>query len=120
MPGILVRAHVIPRPAVESTLLHRADVVGHEIVAQFIPLIYRAPQLPRCRIYSDAHRITDAVRIHFDELAVRGELENIGAMKFVRVRVWVVHVRSRTDRDEKLRAIERKGEIARPVSTAGR
>lgn len=42
---IPMTADVIPRTAVETTVLHVGDVIGSEVVAEFVPLIDRAPDL---------------------------------------------------------------------------
>src|SRR5579871_4064852 len=47
MARIGVAAHVIPGPAVEASVLHMRDVVGHQVIAQPVALIDRAPQLAR-------------------------------------------------------------------------
>ena len=44
MARILVAAHVPPRPAIKAALLYMRDVVRHEIVAQAVALVHRAPQ----------------------------------------------------------------------------
>ena len=48
---ILIRAHVVPGPAVEAALLDVRDIVGHQIVPEGIALVYSNPQLAGLRVY---------------------------------------------------------------------
>ncbi len=42
---VLVPAHVVPGPAVETAFLDRRDVVGDEVVAEVVALVGGAPEL---------------------------------------------------------------------------
>src|SRR5580698_9603845 len=90
---ILMRTHVPPRPAVETPVLDVGDVVGDQVVAEIVALVGGAPQLAGLRIQRDAYRIANAVRKYAQARAVRIELQNIGAMKFLWVGVGIVHIR---------------------------
>src|SRR5437867_2089484 len=59
-PRIMVLAHVIPRPAVESSVLHVRGVIRHEIVAQGVALVDRSPKLASLRVEGQTNRIADA------------------------------------------------------------
>ena len=43
-PGVHVLSVIAERPSVEATVLHRGQVVGHEIAAEFVPLVHHRPQ----------------------------------------------------------------------------
>jgi len=45
MPGVLVTSNVVPGPAVEAPLLNVGDVIRGKIVAEFIPLVDRSPEV---------------------------------------------------------------------------
>src|SRR5262245_55678942 len=49
MSRIFVGAQIVPRPAVESAVTHARNEVGHEIVAEIVALVVRAPQVSRQR-----------------------------------------------------------------------
>ncbi len=119
-PWILVVAHVIPRPTVESIFFHAGDVVGDEIVSEGITLVDRAPQLAGGWIHGNADGIANARGVDFDELAIGRELQDIGAMKLSFGCVgFFCHIRARAHGDEKLCAIGREGKIASHMA-AGR
>ena len=62
VPGILVVAHVEPRPAVVTAFAHAGDIVGDQVVAQAVALVRRGPDLARGRIHRETHRVADAGR----------------------------------------------------------
>src|ERR1700733_15958188 len=109
MPRILMAAHIPPGPAVESAFLHMRDVVGNQVVAQTIALIYRAPQLAGLGIdRNSASGIANAIGIHAQR-AVRGIApENVGTIFLARSCVGIVYVRSRAHRDKQFLAILRE------------
>src|SRR5271155_202381 len=89
---ILVAAHVVPGPAVETTFLDRGDIVGDQVIAEIVALVGGAPQLAGGGVNGFAHTIADAGGVHLDELAFGRELEYVGAVELLRVGVRVVHV----------------------------
>ncbi len=115
---VLVAAHVPPRPAVEAAFLHVGDVVGDEVVAEAIALIGRAPQLAGDGVDGFADAVADAPGVDLDELAVGRELEDIGAVEFLRVGVGVVDVGVRADGGEELAAVFGEDQVAGPVAAA--
>src|ERR1700722_1250320 len=115
---ILVPTHVVPRPAIVAVLFHAGDVVRHEVVAKVVALVDGAPELARRGVDSLADAVADAVSIDLQKLALGSELEHVGAMKTIGVRVGIVRVRSRANRDEHLRAIGSEDNIASPVAAA--
>jgi hypothetical protein len=90
---VLVTAHVPPWPAVESIFLHAGDVVGNEVVAEPVTLVGGAPELTGCWIDGFADAVANAAGVDLEELALGGELKNIGAVKFVGMGVRVVRIR---------------------------
>src|ERR1700722_410950 len=121
VPWILMRAHVPPGPAVEAAFLHVSDVVGHEVVAECIALIYGAPEFAGLRIYANTSAgVADSVGIDFQFAMVRIAGQNVGAVFLVGVSVRIVDVGSRADGNKHSRTIGRKFEGARPVTATVR
>ena len=112
VPGVLVIAHVIPGPAVESIFLHRTDVIGDKIIAEFVALISPSTELASSRIDRNAYRIANSRRIDLYGLAVRGELQDIRAVKLSQMGVcnWF-NVGTGADGHEELAAIRRECQI---------
>src|ERR1700682_3795460 len=81
-PRILIRPRVVPRPAVESTFRDVRDVVGYQIVAQRVTLVYRDPELPGLGMYRDAGSIANTRRVDSLARSVRIEFEHVGAIGF--------------------------------------
>jgi hypothetical protein len=118
LPGkerILIRAGVEPRPAVESAAPHRREVVGRQVVANQVAFVDRGPQVARDGIDAKARRVANAGGVDVQRAALGRRFENVGAVHFG-VDVDVVHVRSRSDRDEQRPLVERKRDVARPVA----
>ena len=99
-------------------LLDVGDVVGDEVVAESVALVGGTPELAGGGIDGFADAVANAPGVDFDEFAFGRELEHIGAMEFLRVRVEVVDVGERADRGEELSAVEREAKIAGPVASA--
>ena len=97
LPRILVAAHVEPGPAVKPARLNVRDVIRHQVIAQPVAFIYRGPQFACSGIHRDTHRIANAIRIHPRSAAIRIELQNIGAMEFLRIVIRIVVVGMRAD-----------------------
>ncbi len=83
------------------------DVVGDEVVAERVALVGGAPELAGGGVDGFADAIANSRGVDLDELAFGGELEDVGAMEFLGVRVGVVDVGVRADRGEELAAIEK-------------
>src|SRR5579863_7809112 len=98
--GVLIASNIEPRPSVESALLDVCYVVRRQIVAQFVALVHRGPKLARGWMDRQAYRIADAVSVNAQAAPVGVEFQDIGAMKFLPMRVGVVDVRMRAYRDE--------------------
>src|SRR6476620_5525909 len=73
--GVLMRAHVIPRPAVEAALLHMRDVVRNKVVTQRIAFVGGAPELARRGMDRLSNAIANAIRIHLYKLSFRREFQ---------------------------------------------
>ena len=80
---ILVRADVIPGPAVETALAHPGDVIGRQVVAETVALVGRAPQIAGGRVHGDADAVADAGREHLLVFSLRIEHEDAGAVGLV-------------------------------------
>src|SRR5258708_997539 len=121
MTRVLMPAHVPPRPAVKSAFFHMRDVIGDEVVAQRVPLIYRTPQFARLRTHGNsAPGIANAVSV-YAQIAIRGIAhQNVGAILLARRSVGIVYVRARAHSDEQFLAIQRKGHRPRPVPASAR
>src|SRR5438445_13036249 len=58
-----VVAEVKPRPAIEATGPHTADVIRRQILADFISLVRAHPELVAVRTKCDSHCIADSPRV---------------------------------------------------------
>src|SRR5580704_8775586 len=83
MTRVLVRADIIPGPAVIGAVAHAGDVIGRHIVAEAVALVGRAPQRAArgCDRHADA--VADAGGEDAAVLAVRIEGQDIGALGLV-------------------------------------
>ena len=75
-------ADIEPRPAVEGVLLHARDIIGHEIVAEAVALVGRAPRRA-VRLHRKANAIADAGGEQLLVLAVRIERQHRGAVGLI-------------------------------------
>ncbi len=57
---VLHASHVPPRPSVKAVGLDVRDVVGNEVVSQFVALIHRAPELSAAGMDGDADGVANA------------------------------------------------------------
>ena len=112
---VLMRAEVVPRPAIEAAFGDVRDVVGHQVVAQFIPFVDRGPQLAGLGIRGQADGVADAGGEDALVLAIRVEGQDVGPPRFALV---VIVIRSRANRDIQRLAIRRELEVPRPVPAA--
>ena len=109
---------VEPGPAVEAAYLHVGHVVGHQVVAQAVALIGRAPKLAGDGVDGFSHTVANAECVDLDELAGGQELQNVGAMELKGMGVDVIHVGKRSDGGEKFCSVLREDEVAGPVAAA--
>ena len=63
MLRIIVAAHVVPWPAIEAAIFKVGNVIGHQVIAERIAFIHRAPQLAGFRLNGNANCVTDAIGI---------------------------------------------------------
>src|SRR5947208_3063705 len=118
VPGVLIRADVVPGPAIEASLLNVGDVIRWQIVTELVALVNRSPQFPGLRIYGDADRIADAPGIDAQSRAVGVRFQDVGPVVLDRIVVGVVDVGPRADRDVHLLAVEGKRQVSRPMPAA--
>src|SRR5712664_4675162 len=114
-PRILVWPRVIPGPAVEAAFLDVGDVVGNQIVAQRITLVYCGPELPGLGMHRNTGCIANTGCIDSLARSIGIEFEHIGAICF---RFVVRDVCSGAHSDVQLLAVVRKDQTASPVSAA--
>src|SRR5258706_6421288 len=121
VPRVLMPAEIPPGPAVEPAFQHVRDVIGHEVVAQRVALIYRTPQLAGLRTHcNSAPSITNAVGIYAQN-AIRGIADkNVSGVLLARRSVGIVHVRARAHSDKQFLAVSRKVNRPRPVPASAR
>ena len=81
---VLVRAEVVPGPAVETALLDMRDVVGHEVVAQGVALVHRRPELAGLRMGGQPDGVADAVGEDCARSCRRGRTPGSLARRFSR------------------------------------
>src|SRR5262249_1158808 len=117
VPRILMRSQIPPGPPIKSTLFNVRDVVRYEVVTQGIALTYRAPQLPGLRIHANSTAgVANTVRIHLHFALRRIAIQTVGAILFFRMRIRVIHVRTRPNGYEQLLAVLRELDGSRVVS----
>src|SRR5438445_240090 len=103
LPGVLVRAYVPPRPAIKSAFLDVGDVIGHQIVAECVTFVDRAPEFSGLRIDGQASAvIANTVGVDVEYAIFRTTAQDVGALLLGRIRIGVVNIRQGTDGDEHL------------------
>src|SRR6266849_2500044 len=70
MPGVLMAANIIPWPSIKCVLANAGHIVGHQIVAEAIALVGRAPGRSALRLNCETDAIADAGGEQFPVLAV--------------------------------------------------
>jgi hypothetical protein len=55
--GVFVGAEIVPGPAVERPVAHARHEIGHEIVAEIVALVGRAPEVAVLRVHGKAHTV---------------------------------------------------------------
>ena len=108
-------ADVKPRPAIKAAGADTADVVGRQILANFVALIRAHPQLIAAGTKCYSYSIANSPRIDFSIRTIGIELEDSRAIGF---RSVVGNIRARTDGDVHLFAIRREDDVACPMSAA--
>src|SRR5581483_1593980 len=107
---VVMRADIVVGPAVESALLYRGHVVRHKVIAKAVALVAGRPELARDRVKRFADSVADAAGEDTFAGAVRVELQDGGAARFL-----LGDVVFRTDRQIHLRACRVEDQVARPV-----
>src|SRR5437016_9501838 len=87
-------ADIKPRPAIKAARFNTADVIGRQIIAEFVPLVCAHPELVAARTKRDPDSVSNSPRINFLTAAIGIEFENARALRF---RGIVGIVRTRTD-----------------------
>src|SRR5690242_7884037 len=75
MPRVRMVTSVEPWPAIKSARLHSADVIGRQIVAEFVPLVSAHPQFIGFGSKGDSDRITNSPGEYFFTGTVRVQLK---------------------------------------------
>src|SRR5215472_6761449 len=120
MPRILMSAEVPPRPPVKPAFLDMGDIVRHQVIAERVALVHRAPQLPCLWIDEDSSAGIANPGGIYAQCAVRRIAHlNVGPISLLGVRIGIIHVGCRTHSDEKLLAVLRKlhGTSPMPATT---
>src|SRR6266436_9717206 len=118
MPRILMPTHVPPWPPVESALLHMGDVVGHQVVAEAVTLIHRAPQVSPIGIDGQSDSVANSVSVYPHPRAVRVERQYVSAILFLGGCVRIIHIRTRTHRHKQGFSVQRELYISCPMPAA--
>src|SRR6516164_4469240 len=79
---ILVRADIVPGPAVEAAVAHPRDVVRRQVVTERIALVGRAPQVSAAGLHRKPDTVADARREYPAVLALRIEYQHVGTVGF--------------------------------------
>src|SRR6202008_4710091 len=111
---IEVIAVVAVRESEEFAVAERGHVVGHEIVAELVPLVDRDPQLAAVRLPGHADRIADAGREYACLAGLRIDLENAGAV-LLGVDAILAGIAVRADTDEQVLAVTAGDNVLGPV-----
>src|SRR5690349_6648182 len=93
MARILMPANVVPGPAVEAPLLNVGDIVGRQVIANRVALIYRTPKFSCFGMDRHADAISDSPGVNALAGSIGIELEHIGAMKLDLIVIRVVYIR---------------------------
>src|SRR4051794_34019517 len=105
MSRVLVRSDIKPRPPIEAAFLHVCYVIRDKIVAQFVTFIDGGPKLTGVGMHGKADGVPYAGSIDASRRTVGIGFQNVCSMKLFLVRVRIVDVRLRSDRDVHLLAI---------------
>ena len=81
--GVFIRAEVRVGPAVEAAFFHAREVVGHQLVAQLVALVYGRPQRAGAGVVGQPDRVAQAAGTYFLARAIGINFENIGAALLV-------------------------------------
>src|SRR6267378_696638 len=89
-------ANVEPGPAIKAARAHTADVVGRQILPDFVPLVCAHPELVAAGPKRNPDCVPNSPSVNFLLAAIRIKLENAGTISFRRI---VGIIRARADRD---------------------
>src|SRR5262249_53711411 len=135
MSRIFVGAQIVPRPAVEGAVTYTRNEVGHEIIAEIVALIGRAPEVARQRVHGEPNAVSQPTCEHSPIPARWVEHEHGRAIGLVAPRApqtmlrlptrdrggtAFAHplpmIRCRSDRDEHLAAVLGENDVARNMA----
>src|SRR5262249_52724698 len=97
-PGIDVLAEIAVRPAVESALLHRGQIVGNEIRPEFVPFVDNGPEHTTLRLEGQTSRIAQTAGKDAKPSCRAIDFENVGAV-LLRLHAILGDVAVRADAD---------------------
>src|SRR5712691_5325703 len=83
MVRIFMRPEVIPGPAEKAAVTHARDKVGHEVVAERVALVGRAPEIASQRVYGETHAVAKPACEHALASASGIERQHRGAIGLV-------------------------------------
>ena len=106
------------RPAVEGTVLHRGQVVGHQVAAQLIALVHHRPQRAGARHPCHAVGVAQAAGVRPHGLAGQVELPD-GRAAFFSRHAALGHVAVGAHRDIELPRVGAEHEVLGPVVVDG-
>ncbi len=86
-------ADVKPGPAIKSARLYAADVIGRQVVAEFVPLVCAHPEFVAARTKRDPDSVSNSPSINFLSAAIGIEFEDARAICFRRI-VGIVRARA--------------------------
>ena len=109
-----VLAPVAIGPAVEAAFTHRGEVIRHQILAQFVPLVDHCPQLPGARLDRQCRRVAQAGGIGLVGAGFGVDLPDHGAVDFG-LHAALGDVAVRADTDIQVAPIRADGQRLGPV-----
>ncbi|CAN6484249.1 unnamed protein product [Victoria cruziana] len=116
-PLVHMRAEIAVGPAVEAAVAHRAHVVGHQVVAQFVALVDRHPQRAAVRLPGHADRIAQAAGVDALRAALRVDLQD-GRAPLLGLQAVLGDIAVGADADVQLAAIGTGDQALGPVMVA--
>src|SRR3989442_16041848 len=113
---ILVSSNVVPGPTVEASVLNVGNVIGREIIAEFVALINGGPEFAGLWVDGNTYCIADTPRVNARAGSIGVRLQDVRPVKFNGIVVGIVDVRLGSARYVNLLTSQRKHNVARPVS----
>src|SRR2546426_8867440 len=90
---ILVSSNVVPGPTVEASVLNVGNVIGREIVAEFIALINGGPEFAGLWVDGNTNWIAYTPRVNTQPGAIGIRLQDVRPVMFNGIVVGIVDVR---------------------------